>query len=106
MAETEKDRLPCGTEAAYRRHLRLREEPCEPCRQAAVEANERRRAIRHLGQTAGSEVTTALGVNALEAELRRIKWVVEVQMERHGLWDSPAGESIRAAWAEGEARHG
>jgi hypothetical protein len=26
---------PCGTEAAYRRHLRRREVPCEPCRLAA-----------------------------------------------------------------------
>jgi hypothetical protein len=25
---------PCGTVAAYRRHLRHREEPCEPCKQA------------------------------------------------------------------------
>jgi hypothetical protein len=27
---------PCGTEAAYRRHLRHGEVPCEPCR---LEAN-------------------------------------------------------------------
>lgn len=26
---------PCGTHAAYKRHLRNKEEPCEPCRQAA-----------------------------------------------------------------------
>jgi hypothetical protein len=25
---------PCGTDAAYRRHLRRKEEPCEPCRAA------------------------------------------------------------------------
>ena len=25
---------PCGTAAAYRRHLRRGERPCEPCRQA------------------------------------------------------------------------
>jgi hypothetical protein len=27
--------LPCGTFAAYRRHLRVKETPCEPCKQAA-----------------------------------------------------------------------
>jgi hypothetical protein len=27
---------PCGTEAAYKRHVRRREVPCEPCR---VETN-------------------------------------------------------------------
>jgi hypothetical protein len=26
---------PCGTYAAYARHLRKQEEPCEPCKQAA-----------------------------------------------------------------------
>ena len=28
------DLRPCGTTAAYRRHQRHRERPCEPCRQA------------------------------------------------------------------------
>jgi hypothetical protein len=34
---------PCGTEAAYRRHLRHREVPCEPCRLAANTASGRYR---------------------------------------------------------------
>lgn len=29
-----KPKSPCGTEAAYRRHLRHREEPCAACREA------------------------------------------------------------------------
>lgn len=34
--------LPCGSVRAYRRHLRLREQPCESCRQAnAADKNER-----------------------------------------------------------------
>lgn len=27
--------MPCGTPAAYKRHLKLKEVPCEPCRQAS-----------------------------------------------------------------------
>jgi hypothetical protein len=34
---------PCGTEPAYRRHLRHREVPCEPCRLAANIASGRYR---------------------------------------------------------------
>lgn len=34
---------PCGSEAAYRRHLRHGEVPCEPCRIAANEASDRYR---------------------------------------------------------------
>lgn len=33
---------PCGTEAAYRRHLRHDEAPCEPCKRAAADARHRR----------------------------------------------------------------
>jgi hypothetical protein len=31
---------PCGTPAAYRRHLRHREEPCDACRQAELDRGE------------------------------------------------------------------
>lgn len=34
---------PCGTEAAYRRHIRNREVPCEACRVAANKATDERR---------------------------------------------------------------
>lgn len=37
-------RQPCGTPAAYTRHTRRGEEPCEPCRAANAEASARRRA--------------------------------------------------------------
>jgi hypothetical protein len=33
---------PCGTEAAYRRHLKYGEEPCEPCREAFLRAAQAR----------------------------------------------------------------
>jgi hypothetical protein len=35
---------PCGTEAAYKRHWRRGEVPCEPCRRAAVRADAARKA--------------------------------------------------------------
>ncbi|MGQ7788731.1 hypothetical protein [Nesterenkonia sp. K-15-9-6] len=34
---------PCGTEAAYRRHLRAGEEPCQECKRAAAHARDARR---------------------------------------------------------------
>lgn len=34
---------PCGTEAAYRRHLDHDEEPCQDCKRAAAEARDSRR---------------------------------------------------------------
>lgn len=34
---------PCGTEAAYRRHLRHGEEPCDDCKRAAALARGRRK---------------------------------------------------------------
>lgn len=35
---------PCGTYAAYRRHLRAKESPCEECRQAARDQKNSRKA--------------------------------------------------------------
>lgn len=35
--------MPCGTESAYRRHLRRGEQPCVPCTEANA-ARQRRRA--------------------------------------------------------------
>lgn len=48
-ATREVDRLePCGTRAAYRRHLAHGEEPCEPC-DAANKAYDRARKTRERG---------------------------------------------------------
>lgn len=53
MARTLK---PCGTWAAYKRHLRAGETPCEPCRQAARDQkNDRNQARRRARQAAGFE---------------------------------------------------
>lgn len=37
---------PCGTFAAYRRHLRAQEDPCDPCRQAARDQKNQRKDAR------------------------------------------------------------
>jgi hypothetical protein len=44
---------PCGTAAAYNRHLRDGEPPCEPCRLAALEAGHRRRFRKGLKHSIG-----------------------------------------------------
>ena len=47
---------PCGTWAAYKRHLRAGETPCEPCRQAARDQkNDRNEARRRARQAVGFE---------------------------------------------------
>ena len=35
---------PCGTNAAYNRHIKRREKPCDPCRRAHAADEARRRA--------------------------------------------------------------
>lgn len=50
--------LPCGTFAAYRRHLRAKEAPCDPCRQAARDQkNNRKDAQRKEAAEAAREAT-------------------------------------------------
>ena len=41
---------PCGTPAAYRRHLRNGEKPCLPCARAHAKAKEERAAKRRAGE--------------------------------------------------------
>ncbi|UJQ87140.1 hypothetical protein SEA_BAILEYBLU_1 [Arthrobacter phage BaileyBlu] len=44
---------PCGTYAAYRRHLRRGEEPCEPCKQAARDQTNERNGLRPRAEEEG-----------------------------------------------------
>lgn len=47
---------PCGTWAAYKRHLRKKEEPCGPCRQAARnQKNDRNEARKRAREQVGFE---------------------------------------------------
>lgn len=42
---------PCGTESAYRRHIRANETPCEPCKEAS-RCDSKERYDRKVGKTA------------------------------------------------------
>ena len=49
---------PCGTFAAYRRHLKAEEQPCEPCKQAARDQkNDRKDAQRTKAAEAARDAT-------------------------------------------------
>lgn len=41
---------PCGTAAAYRRHLRNHEKPCLPCARAHAKAKDERARLRRAGE--------------------------------------------------------
>lgn len=41
-------------------------------------------------------------VERLRSEIERVKWVVEVHLSRHGLWDEQVGLDVRGAWLAGE----
>lgn len=44
---------PCGTDAAYQRHLRRRETPCDPCKDAHAIKRCNERGGNHTGQRRG-----------------------------------------------------
>ena len=55
---------PCGTWAAYKRHLRKGEEPCDDCREAArVQQRERSAARRAAREQSGTIVDTSAPVS-------------------------------------------
>lgn len=49
---------PCGTFAAYRRHLRAKEDPCDPCRQAARDQKNQRKDARRAEAAEVARVAT------------------------------------------------
>lgn len=52
---------PCGTYAAYRRHLRAKETPCEPCKQASRDQkNQRKDAARKAAAEEAREAAPAV----------------------------------------------
>jgi hypothetical protein len=44
---------PCGTEAAYQRHVKRDEQPCDPCQQARTDAQTARSRRRRADPTVG-----------------------------------------------------
>ena len=71
---------PCGTYAAYRRHLRAKESPCEECRQAAREQkNSRKAAERQEAAVRAVEATPPV-----EVEVDRRAILLEVLASLRG----------------------
>ena len=68
---------PCGTEAAYRRHRRAGETPCQDCKRAAAAARARRRGKADeqppetMGSLAGEHLGGIVGPQELEQERHR-----------------------------------
>jgi hypothetical protein len=58
--------MPCGTVAAYKRHLRYHQVPCQPC----ADANARREAARRRGVEEQAALLREL-LDLLTAECRR-----------------------------------
>ena len=71
---------PCGTYAAYRRHLRAKESPCEECRQAARDQkNVRKDAARKEAAVRAVEATPPV-----EEEIDRRAILLEVLASLRG----------------------
>lgn len=83
---------PCGTHAAYRRHLRAGEQPCEPCRAAAREQkNARKQAQR---EAAAAEAQAA--VPAVTDEVDRRQVLLEVLAVLRGQLATAPPQSVAA----------
>lgn len=75
---------PCGTEAAYRRHLRKQETPCEPCKRAAAKKRAQRRGVNKKPQA--DKTMRDILVNALEAILKKDDGTIDYQGEYERLY--------------------
>ena len=88
---------PCGTEAAYRRHITAGEQPCEPCREAKREKARRQyrqRVARYGRRVSGRGLPASAPEGAHKAPC----------FGDPGLWD-PRGEwepdeAVLARWRE------
>jgi hypothetical protein len=67
------ERRPCGTAAAYIRHLRANEKPCEPCNRANTNAGREKRGLPPLDERAVDE---AVRTNPPRIEWRRVNGVM------------------------------
>ena len=94
---------PCGTVAAYRRHLRHSEEPCEACRAAN---REKPRAERGARQPSARIIEL---VPAPPPEMTRLEELREQREILRSILDDPecsardaaaVSRELRAVWAE------
>lgn len=80
---------PCGTFAAYRRHLKAKETPCEPCRQAARDQkNQRKDAQRAKAAEAARAATPPV------AEVDRREILLEVLASLRGQLQEAPPQSV------------
>ena len=101
----------CGTESGYRRHLRLREQVCDACREAKRVAVRRQRGADAPAGTAGASkpagVAAAGKASLREADLlrqRKALWgVLGWAMEHQPLKVPSVSSELRAVNAELEA---
>ena len=96
---------PCGTQAAYVRHQRNSEEPCEPCRDAAAIARAESRAkIKHQRATELQEMRAEHALPDSPSHLDYLHWLVLIlrqaltMVEPHQL--PSLGRQLRETLAE------
>lgn len=75
---------PCGTEAAYRRHLRKQEAPCELCKRAAAKKRAERRGVNTKPQA--DKTMRDILVTMFEAILKKDDGAIDYQGEYERLY--------------------
>ena len=83
---------PCGTTAAYRRHKRNGEKPCDPCRRAAVQAeSQRTRALRRRTPFRRPEGRGPIAPYHWHAN--RYTWAVRVLERSEAIYGAPGEDA-------------
>ena len=78
---------PCGTRAAYKRHLRRYEQPCPACREAAAQYTRQQRAAQNQAPAGTTPGGTMLGLAGMP-----ISEAVGVALGAVSVcWETPAG---------------
>ncbi len=94
---------PCGTEAAYRRHLRAGETPCLACRRANREADDRRKRAARQPETAAEsllEPTPSQPPQTRREKLESLAGKLEEAIERVLVEDPTRLPALARAYME------
>ena len=91
---------PCGTEAAYKRHLRHKEAPCDACRKAHrdLQREKRKPVVIRPAPVAVEPGETRL--EALERQRELLSQAMKVAAEVDPKVLAPISRELRAVWAE------
>lgn len=96
MASGPQNLKPCGTTAAYRRHKRNGEKPCDACRRAAVQReSERMRALRKRVPFKLSEGRGPIAPYRYRAQ--RYPWAIRVLAASEAKYGKPSDDEDVAA---------